>query len=89
MEKRVFVEKRTKAPAYECWQVWILRTLISSTGIDVTLPKSWVTERILVTNHNAKEMDVRRVSTSDGVILRFNVRPIDAEYTIEKMLHPN
>ncbi|MCH7689249.1 MAG: polysaccharide deacetylase family protein [Planctomycetes bacterium] len=57
--------------------------------MDVTLPQSWATERVVVTNHNAKEIDVRKVSTSDGVVLRFDVRPTDAEYTIEKTLPPN
>jgi peptidoglycan/xylan/chitin deacetylase (PgdA/CDA1 family) len=55
--------------------------------IDVTLPKSWATERVRITDHVARKLDVRKVSASDGVILRFDVRPTDAEYTIEKTLH--
>ena len=57
--------------------------------IDVKLPKSWVTERVLVTNSNAQELNVRTVSASAGVVVRFDVGPTDAEYTIEKALSPN
>jgi hypothetical protein len=57
--------------------------------IDVTLPKSWATERVLVTNVNTEELDVRRVSTSASVVLQFDSRPTDAAYTIETTLPPN
>ncbi|MCP4782102.1 MAG: polysaccharide deacetylase family protein [Fuerstiella sp.] len=57
--------------------------------IDVTLPESWATERVVVTNHNAREMDVRKVSAPAGGVLRFDVSPTEAEYTIEKTLQPN
>lgn len=50
--------------------------------MQVTIPKSWATESVVITNHNAKEIDFRTVSNSDGVVLRFDVRPTDAEYTI-------
>ena len=56
--------------------------------MDVTIPKSWATERVVITDHNAKEIDVRVLPSSDGVVLRFDVMPADAEYTIEKKLHP-
>ncbi len=53
-------------------------------SVDVTLPESWARERVRVTNDDSEEVDVRTVSTSDGVVLRFDVGPTDAEYTIEK-----
>ncbi len=57
--------------------------------IDVTLPKSWATERVVVKSHKGQALDTWKVSTSDGVVLRFDVRPTGAEYTIEETLHPN
>ena len=60
-----------------------------SLTMDVTLPKSWATERVVVRTHKGQEIETRKVSTSDGAVLRFDVRPTDAEYTIEKTLHPN
>ena len=57
--------------------------------MDVTIPKSWATKRVVITDHNAKEVDVRTVPTSDGSVLRFDVRPTDAEYTIKKTFRPN
>ncbi len=57
--------------------------------MDVTIPKSWATERVVITDHNAKEIDVRTVSTSDGSVLRFDVRPTDAEYTIKNTIRSN
>jgi len=50
--------------------------------MDVTLPESWATERVVVTNHEAEEIDARKVPTSDGAVLRFDLRPTDTEYTI-------
>lgn len=57
--------------------------------IDVTPPKSWMTEPVIITNLKGQKIDVRKVTTSDGVVLRFDVPPIDSTYTIEKTPHPN
>lgn len=38
--------------------------------------------RVVVANGNAGKIEVRTVSTSAGVALRFDVSPIDSEYTI-------
>jgi hypothetical protein len=55
-----------------------------SLTMDVTLPKSWATERVVVTTHKGQELETRKATTPDGAVLRFHVRPTDAEYTIEK-----
>lgn len=52
--------------------------------IDAALPDSWARQRVVVTKRDAQEIDVRRVSTPAGVVLRFDVSPIDAEFAIEK-----
>jgi hypothetical protein len=57
--------------------------------LDVTIPKPWSTERVVITDHNAKKVHLRTVSTPDGSVLRFDVRPTDAEFTIKKAMHPN
>ena len=59
--------------------------------IEAKLPKSWAAERVVITNQDANEneIDARRVSTPVGDVLRMDVRPTDAEYTIERMLDPN
>lgn len=59
-----------------------------SLTIVVILPEFLATERVMVTNHKGKELDVWKELTSEGVALRFDVHPIDAEYTIEKSPHP-
>lgn len=51
--------------------------------IDVRIPESWATDRVVITNQNAKRIDVRTVNTSDAVVMRFDAEPSDAEYTIE------
>lgn len=56
--------------------------------IDVSIPKSWATERVVVTNHKANRVDARTVATLAGVVLRFNVRPAAAEFTIEETPRP-
>ncbi|QDT92186.1 polysaccharide deacetylase family protein [Gimesia algae] len=57
--------------------------------IDVMPPKSWMTEPVMVTNLKGQKIDVRKVTTSDGVVLRFDVPPTDSMYKIEKTPHPN
>jgi hypothetical protein len=57
--------------------------------LEARLPKSMATERILVTNHQGLEVESRPVPSADGVVLRFDVKPIDAEYTIEKAPREN
>jgi len=57
--------------------------------VEVALPKSWESDRVVVTDKNSKEIDVRRESMPAGVKLRFDVLPIDADYTIEKALPAN
>jgi hypothetical protein len=51
--------------------------------IDLTLPRSWATDRVVVKNRKGQAFDIRKVSTSEGVVMRFDVRPTDAEYTVE------
>ena len=53
-------------------------------SVEVTLPESWAREGVLVTDSNSEKLDVRTVPTSEGTVLRFDVRPTDGEYTIEK-----
>jgi peptidoglycan/xylan/chitin deacetylase (PgdA/CDA1 family) len=57
--------------------------------MEVTIPKSWATERVIITDSNAKEIKTRTVFTSDGSVLRFDVRPTNAEYTIRNTLRPH
>ena len=57
--------------------------------IDVATPESWVNNRAVITNRNAQEVEYRVVSTSDGVVLRFDVEPSEDEFTIENMLEQN
>jgi len=56
--------------------------------IDVTLPESWAAERVAVASSEGKAPHTRKVSTPEGTVLRFDVPPVDAEYTIERVL-PN
>jgi hypothetical protein len=56
--------------------------------IDVTLPKSWPPDRVVV-SHEAKAIDTREIPTAEGTVLRFDVPPTTAEYTIETTLRPN
>jgi hypothetical protein len=55
--------------------------------MDVTIPISWATERVVITNQKAEKVEFRIVPTSDGVVLRFDVRPTDSEFTIDNTLH--
>jgi hypothetical protein len=52
--------------------------------IDVTLPPTWRAHNVVVADHNGKQLDARKVVRPDEVVLRFDVRPTDSEYTIEK-----
>ena len=52
--------------------------------IDVTLPQLWATERVAVTDQKARKIDTRRVLSSEGSLLRFDVPPNDSKYTIER-----
>jgi hypothetical protein len=52
--------------------------------VEAEIPQSWAAARVVVTNQDATEIDSRRVSTPHGVVLRFDVRPTRAEYTIEE-----
>ncbi len=57
--------------------------------IDVALPASWTTERVIVINHEGAKVDARRVLASEGVMLRFDAKPVDSEYTVERAAKPN
>ncbi len=57
--------------------------------IEVATPESWGTERVVITNQDGKEMDVRTLSAADGIMLQFNVHPTAAEYTIERTPRPD
>ena len=49
--------------------------------IDVTLPESW-SGNAAVTNEDSQEIGVRQFTTADGDVLRFDVPPTDARYTL-------
>ena len=57
--------------------------------LDVTLPQSWTKERVVIMNHEGQEVNVRKVSTSNGIVLRFDAKPTAAEFTIEKTTPAN
>jgi len=57
--------------------------------MEITLPESWKTDRVVVRNQQDKKIDVRKVALSDGNVVRFDVRPTNAEYTIENLLKSN
>jgi len=56
--------------------------------IDVILPQAWTREGVVV-NHDGAKMDARRVPESERVVLRFDTRPVDSVYTIERAAKPN
>jgi peptidoglycan/xylan/chitin deacetylase (PgdA/CDA1 family) len=51
--------------------------------VDVTIPKLWAREYVVVTDSDARQLRVENRATPAGVVLRFSVRPENAEYTIE------
>lgn len=57
--------------------------------IDVTLPQSWGTERVVVMDAKAHKIDTRRILASGKVVLRFDAWPADSEYTIEWAPNPD
>ena len=50
--------------------------------LEVTCPRSWSTEKVRVTDAEGNILPTRRVSTATGVVLRFDVPPVTASYTI-------
>lgn len=51
--------------------------------LEVTLPKSWPPNRVLVKNLQGKAITTRIAQDSNPTLLRFEVAPLDANYTIE------
>jgi len=52
--------------------------------VELTLPPSWSPQRVVVRDHEADEIDTRKATTAEGVVLRFDVPPTDSRYTIEE-----
>lgn len=50
--------------------------------IEVQLPKAWAAGNVVVTNSQSEGIAIREISTPAGDVVRFDVMPADASYTI-------
>jgi hypothetical protein len=57
--------------------------------IEVQPPKAWASRNVVVTKNQSEEIAVRKMPTPQGEILRFDVMPVDAAYTIHRMSAQN